>query len=196
MKKLFLLLIVALGFSSCTSDFDDNTPTQQVSLDRELIFLKVDYLTNTFLGGNIFTYSNLAMSANIPLLETYVQPVDFGSYTLTFTPTNEIVFDGPINWLGGAPNDIAVSYSANDFTTSTTSALIDFSNCQYFMPTENYVLNDGFSFDYQNVWDAVSNLDITNDIINNNGKVGFFLYTPGLGIFTPEKAQWFVILYH
>lgn len=196
MKKLFLLLVTTLCLSSCSSDIDDKLPTQQVSLDRELIFLKVDYQTNTFLGGNIFTYPNLAMSTNIPLLETYVQPGDFGSYTLTFTPTNDIIFDGHIYWLGGAPNDIAVSYTANDFTTSASTASVNFNNCQYFMPTEDYVSQEGYPINYQNVWNAVSNLEITNEVINDNGKVGFFLYTPGLGAFSPGYAQWFVILYH
>lgn len=196
MKKIILLLVLILNFSSCSTDNDDTIPTQQVSLDRELIFLKVDYQTNTFLGGNIFSYSNLAMSSTIPLAEDYVYPADFGSYSLTFTPTNEVIFDEPINWLGGAQNDIAVNYSVNDFTTSTSNASVDFNDCQYFMPTESEVLNEGYPINYQNVWNAVSSLEITNEVINDNGKVGFFLYTPGLGVFTPEKAQWFVILYH
>ena len=92
MKKiavLFLILILA----SCSDDADDNAIQNP---NRELSILKVDFLTHTFEGGNSFEFNNIAMTNTLPIEEIYVAPGDFGNYTLKFTPTDEVIFDGPI----------------------------------------------------------------------------------------------------
>ena len=64
------------------------------------------------------------------------------------------------------------------------------------MPTADILAGEGYTnFDYASVWNSIKNLQVTNDCLNNNGKIGFVLYTPGLGLFQPENAYWLVILY-
>ena len=191
MKKiafLFLLIII----SSCSDDSDDNVIQNQ---NRELTILKVDFLTHTFEGGNSFEFNNIAMTNTLPIEEIYVAPSDFGNYTLKYTPTNEVIFNGPIAWMGGS-YDLPLDYNSSDFETTTLNPSINFDEIEYFLPTVNILADEGYTnFDYTSVWNSIKNLQVTNDCLNNNGKIGFVLYTPGLGLFQPENAYWLVILY-
>ena len=191
MKKIavwFLILILA----SCSDDADDNAIQNP---NRELSILKVDFLTHTFEGGNSFEFNNIAMTNTLPIEEIYVAPGDFGSYTLKFTPTNEVIFDGPIAWMGGS-YDLPLDYNPSDYETTTFNPTINLDEIEYFLPTADILAGEGYTnFDYTSVWNSIKNLQVTNDCLNNNGKIGFVLYTPGLGLFQPENAYWLVILY-
>ena len=191
MKKIaFIFLSILLV--SCSDDADDNVIQ---NTNRELTILKVDFLTNTFEGGNSFTFNDVAMSSSLPLEETYVPPSDFGNYTLKYTLTNEVIFNGPLSWLGGS-YDLPLEYTADEFEITSLNPTINFNDIEYFLPTADIIADEGYtSFDYTSVWDAIKRLQVTNDCLNNNGKIGFVLYTPGLGLFQPENAYWLVILY-
>ncbi len=191
MKKiafLFLLIII----SSCSDDSDDNVIQNQ---NRELTILKVDFLTHTFEGGNSFEFNNIAMTNTLPIEEIYVAPSDFGNYTLKYTPTNEVIFDGPIAWMGGS-YDLPLDFNSSDYETTMLNPTINLDEIEYFLPTADILAGEGYTnFDYTSVWNSIKNLQITNECLNNNGKIGFVLYTPGLGLFQPENAYWLVILY-
>ena len=191
MKKiafLFLLIII----SSCSDDSDDNVIQNQ---NRELTILKVDFLTHTFEGGNSFEFNNIAMTNSLPIEEIYVAPSDFGNYTLKYTPTNEVIFNGPIAWMGGS-YDLPLDYNSSDFETTTLNPSINLDEIEYFLPTIDILADEGYTnFDFTSVWNSIKTLRVTNDCLNNNGKIGFVLYTPGLGLFQPENAYWLVILY-
>ncbi|WP_130734557.1 hypothetical protein [Flavobacterium sp. J27] len=156
----------------------------------------MDYQTKAFMGGNAFQFNNIPFTNSIPLEEIYIQPGDFGSYTLKYTPTDEIVFQGPIHWLSFSYN-YPVSLTPSTFALSNNSAPITLSNAVFFIPTQYYLDSENINtnFDYQEIWDTVKNLEITNQYVNQGAKVGFLFYTPGLGFFQPETAAWFVILY-
>ena len=185
---LFLLIII----SSCSDDTDDNVIQNQ---NRELTILKVDFLTHTFEGGNSFEFKNIAMTNTLPIEEIYVAPSDFGNYTLKYTPTNEVIFDGPIAWMGGS-YDLPLDFNSSDYETTMLNPTINLDEIEYFLPTADILAGEGYTnFDYTSVWNSIKNLQITNECLNNNGKIGFVLYTPGLGLFQPENAYWLVILY-
>ena len=191
MKKIAFLFLLII-FSSCSDDADDNVIQNQ---NRELTILKVDFSTNTFEGGNSFEFNNIAMTNTLPIEEIYVAPSDFGNYTLKYTPTNEVIFDGPIAWMGGS-YDLPLDFDSSDYETTTLNPSINLDEIEYFMPTADILAGEGYTnFDYASVWNSIKNLQVTNDCLNNNGKIGFVLYTPGLGLFQPENAYWLVILY-
>jgi hypothetical protein len=193
MKKILLSLLAVFTLISCTDQ--DDTLVIPPNNSRDLLFLKVDFQTNTFRGGTEYHFENVAMSPTIPFEETYVTPNDFGNYSLKYTPTNTMVFDGPIVWMGG-PNDYPVQHPSTDFQTSQNAASVNLTTAQYFTPTANIIAGEGYTnLNYQAVWDAIKNLEITNNYVSNNAKVGFLLYTPALGAFQPQNACWFVILY-
>ena len=191
MKKIAFLFLLII-FSSCSDDADDNVIQNQ---NRELTILKVDFLTHTFEGGNSFEFNNIAMTNTLPIEEIYVAPSDFGNYTLKYTPTNEVIFNGPIAWMGGS-YDLPLDFDSSDYETTTLNPSINLDEIEYFMPTADILAGEGYTnFDYASVWNSIKNLQVTNDCLNNNGKIGFVLYTPGLGLFQPENAYWLVILY-
>ena len=191
MKKLAVLFLFFI-LASCSDDADDNVIQNP---NRELTILKVDFSTNTFEGGNSFEFNNIAMTNTLPIEEIYVAPSDFGSYTLKYTPTNEVIFDGPIAWMGGS-YDLPLDFNSSDYETTTLNPTIDLDEIEYFLPTADILAGEGYTnFDYTSVWNSIKNLQVTNDCLNNNGKIGFVLYTPGLGLFQPENAYWLVILY-
>ncbi|MCK6608503.1 MAG: hypothetical protein L6Q46_09415 [Flavobacterium sp.] len=191
MKKiavLFLFLILA----SCSDDGDDNVIQNP---NRELTILKVDFLTHTFEGGNSFEFNNIAMTNSLPIEETYLTLGDYGNYTLKYTPTSEVIFDGPITWMGGS-YDLPLDFDSSDYETTTLNPTIDLDEIEYFLPTADVLAGEGYTnFDYTSVWNSIKNLQVTNDCLNNNGKIGFVLYTPAIGLFQPEVAYWLVILY-
>ncbi len=191
MKKIAFLFLLII-FSSCSDDADDNVIQNQ---NRELTILKVDFLTHTFEGGNSFEFNNIAMTNTLPIEEIYVAPSDFGNYTLKYTPTNEVIFDGPIAWMGGS-YDLPLDFDSSDYETTTLNPSINLDEIEYFMPTADILAGEGYTnFDYASVWNSIKNLQVTNDCLKNNGKIGFVLYTPELGLFQPENAYWLVILY-
>ena len=191
MKKLAVLFLFFI-LASCSDDADDNVIQNP---NRELTILKVDFLTHTFEGGNSFEFNNIAMTNTLPIEEIYVAPSDFGNYTLKYTPTNEVIFDGPIAWMGGS-YDLPLDFDSSDYETTTLNPSINLDEIEYFMPTADILAGEGYTnFDYASVWNSIKNLQVTNDCLNNNGKIGFVLYTPGLGLFQPENAYWLVILY-
>ena len=188
-NTIFIILLLI----SCNKNDDKETNNNT----RDLIFLKVDFQTNNFKGANVFQFNNIQFTSNIPFEANYIPPNNFfGNYTLKYIPTEEIVFDGTIRWLGFT-YDYPVTSSANTFLTTNQNAIIDFSTAEYFLPTINELNAEGYNtnFNYQEIWDAVKNLEITNQYVSQNAKIGFLLYTPGLGIFQPDSACWFVILY-
>ena len=135
------------------------------------------------------------MTHTLPIEEIYVATSDFGNYTLKSAPTNEVIFDGPIGWMGGS-YDLPLEFDSSDYETTTLNPTIDFNEIEYFLPTAEILAYEGYTnFDYSSVWNAVKNLQVTNDCLDNNGKIGFFLYTPGVGVFQPENAYWLVMLY-
>lgn len=191
MKKiafLFLLIII----SSCSDSEGDNVIQNS---NRELTILKIDFLTNTFEGGNNFEFNNIPMTNTLPIEETYFTLGDYGNYTLKYTPTNEVIFDGPITWMGGS-YDLPLDFDASEFQSTTLNPTINLDSIEYFLPTAEVLAYEGYTnFDYVGVWNSINNLQITNDCLNNNGKIGFVLYTPAIGVFQPEIAYWLVILY-
>ena len=96
----------------------------------------------------------------------------------------------------GGSYDLPLDYNSSDFETTTLNPSINLDEIEYFLPTVNILADEGYTnFDYTSVWNSIKNLQVTNDCLNNNGKIGFVLYTPGLGLFQPENAYWLVILY-
>jgi len=191
MKKITVLFLFLI-FTSCSDNTDENVAQ---NLNRELTILKVDFLTNTFEGGNSYEFNNISMTNTLPIEEIYVAPSDFGNYTLKYSPTDEVIFNGPIAWMGGSYN-LPLDFDPSEFQTTTSNPTIDLDDIEYFMPTIDILTDEGYTnFDYEGVWNSIKNLQVTNDCLNSNGKIGFVLYTPGLGLFQPENAYWLVILY-
>lgn len=194
MKKALLLFLSAGLLLSCS---DDTTVDDTPDTTRELLFLKVNFTSNAFEGGKLYEFENVEMGNTIPFEEIVVSPDDYGRYTLKYTPTGDVVFDGEMVWMGGhVEQEVPSQFDAPGiYTLLNSAATTNLDEAQYFMPTVYEGMIEETPVDVTAAWNAVSHLEIVHDYINEGAKVGIQLYTPALGVFDPEPARWFIVLY-
>ena len=184
MKKFSIIISILILFG-CSKN-DESKPSNNI------ILLQVDYMTNVFEGGKKLTLSTcISNSDTLPISVYYMPPSDFGSITLYYRPTNEMVFNGTIIWMGCGQIIFPESFdSANSFATLESELQQpDTSRFQIiFYELYNQPIN------YANIWNAISKLKIVSYYLNGSKKIGLFLYTPSVGIGDPNEWDWFVIL--
>lgn len=183
MKKLSILLIViAMALlSACGSGPNGG--------DKDtILLLKVDYLTHSFEGATEIQLSQpAAKQDSLPIEVHYLPPGDFGNISLHYTPTDDSLFDGSVIWMGCGhikyPNQLT---PASQFTTSNTPAPLPVNaDFQQLFGNQNHPMDS--------IWYAVDQLDIVKEYAENDKKVGYFLYTPSVGVGNP--ADWDYILF-
>lgn len=160
--------------------------------DNQLLLLQVDYVTHAFEGGKVLSVdSELTTADTIPIIIHYLPAGDFGNISLFYESEDQMIFDGSIIWMGTGERTFPTDFtSADDFSTIENSiAKPDNSRFQFIH--QNSLLDD---FDYQSIWDAISNLEVIEDYLASNKKIGIFLYTPSVGEGDPNTWDYYVIL--
>jgi hypothetical protein len=188
MKKiqLFFGLLLLILVSSCT-DIDDSLATTN---SNKVLMLKVDYLTNTFIGGKELSFNEA--SSSFTVTNEYTSGGDFNNLKLKYSEINQPIFDGSIIWMGlgemNYPQNVLPSSSFNHVLTA-----------DYVTPTAGFtnVYNpDMYNYDYNIIWGAVQGLVKTREYLssNPNGSVKLFLYTPSVGIGNPADWYWVIFI--
>lgn len=180
--KKFILFIGIIFLFGCVKEdaFEPST---------KIVLLQVDYMTHVFEGGKeLLISSESPNSDTIPISVDYKPPGDVGSIALYYQPNSKMIFEGIIVWMGTG----RIRYPENfllptDFNKISNS--ISLPNPTRFQTIFNYH-PDG----YGAIWGAINKLEIVEDYIKSNKKIGLFLYTPGVGFGDPAKWDWFVIL--
>jgi len=179
--KFLALFFILLG---CTKD-DNN--------DRcKILLLRVDYMTNTFEGGHEQILSmEITDSDTIPIIVDYDPPGDFGNIKLYYEPTNELIFNGSIIWMGTGEIYYPESFldPSQYSTLSNVLDLPDISRIQNL-----YYDIDDEPIDYSNIWGSINELEIVSEYLQSHKKIIFFLYTPSVGVGDPNTWDWFVIM--
>lgn len=190
MKKIILLLGLALSFMACSDDSGDNL---QNAMENKVLMLKVDFLTNAFEGGKEFVFPD---ADTFTISTIYNSPGDFGDITLKYEEVNSTIFSGGIVWMGlGEMTYPEALSTVNDFPSLQEEVpmpiqedfeYVEYSEYPYYPET----------IDYDAIWDAVDNLQVVKQyrLANPDAKVNLFLYTPSVGVGNPEEWDWFVIL--
>lgn len=184
MRKIVVFAFAFLMIA-CSKDKKD----ERIETINTILLLRVDYMTYKFEGGTEQTISKgLTNSDTIPISVDYKSPGDFGNISLYYQPTNDLIFDGSIIWMGTGVIAYPKSFTTPDNypTISTNSAQPDNSRFQK-------VFYSG-SIDYSKIWSSVSNLSIVSEYLKSNKKIGLFLYTPSVGVGNPYEWDWFVIM--
>lgn len=156
----------------------------------KIILLKVDFVNRNFEGGkeiNLSTHNYTKDS--IPVRIDYRSPGDFGYIKLFYRPTNDTLFNGSIIWMGRGniayPTvfDTATKFKNLNYTINKP----DSSRFQkiYTIPTS---LNDTVP------WTAINKLDVVRNYLQAHKKIGYFLYTPSVGVGDPAEWDWFFVL--
>lgn len=192
MKKLaFLFFLLTLFIFSCSEDNDDNLDSE-INVNK-VALLKIDFLTQTFEGGNELTFES---ATDFTVTSNYQPPGDFGSIKLMYDEVDEPLFDGTIVWMGlGERSYPETLLDANDFTTIPEAVE---------MPSESMFTNvmyDEFAFypedmEYSLLWDSIKHLELVQQYRQNNPDetIKIFLYTPSVGVGNPADWDYYVIL--
>lgn len=146
-------------------------------------------MTYNFEGGNEqFINSKITDSDTIPITVNYKAPGDFGNIALYYQPTNDLLFDGSIIWMGTG----TIKYPKT-FKSAGSYPLLDNPIDKPDDSRFNSIFGKPPS-DYSLIWNSVGKLKIVSDYLKSNKKIGLFLYTPSVGIGNPYEWDWFVFM--
>ncbi|MDR1499174.1 MAG: hypothetical protein LBS34_02715 [Rickettsiales bacterium] len=185
MKTKYLILSFFTLLLGCDSknDFNDKTMGQ-------VLLLKIDYLTNTFVGGIEFQFPQ--RSDDFTIEPEYMPPGDFGYVKLKYKELDKILFDGAIHWMGrGEMKYPQKLLPANKFKIVSTEDFVYPVNGfeDIFNPQE-------IDLEYDNVWLTAQTLVKAREYLeaNPSQKVKLFLYTPSVGAGNPADWDWIIFL--
>ncbi|MEI6090882.1 MAG: hypothetical protein WCR42_10550 [bacterium] len=183
MKKLIVILFLTVAIMGC-----DNS-TEPIT-GNKVLFLKVDYKTNTFEGGKELAFAK--DTETFTITNVYDPPGDLGSVKLMYSELNDTLFSGTIIWMGKGemtyPKDLL---PADQFqavvTTDYVTPSAGFENV--FNPYEG-------TYDYDKVWSSVQSLVKVRQYLksNPNATVKLFLYQPSVGMGNPADWDWILFL--
>ena len=185
MKKIPQILIISL-FLSCNKKSESvhgGFPNY-----GKILLLRIDYMSQVFEAGteiNLSTYTDYHDS--IPVKREYVTPSDFGNVRLLYKGSNDTLFDGSICWMGKG----RVKFPHIFDTATTFKRLpkpINKPNPDRFQNLHDIGFHDSLP------WHAVNNLEVIKNYMAANKKIGYFLYTPELGMWDPYSSKWFLVL--
>jgi len=184
MKKYLFLLIVIIAIG-CTKEKQTGP--------ESLLLLRIDYMTHEFKGGiEIDLNAHTLNSDTLPISVNYDPPGDFGNITLTYEPTNQMVFDGSIIWMGTGQVSYPINFEipANFSLLSYELSLPDLTEFQtIWNPLESYEPTN-----YQAIWSSIDDLELVEEYLVSNMKIGLFLYTPAVGAMDPYATDWYIIM--
>ena len=181
-KKRQLIGLLALVIFGC-SKVDEPKEKSQM-----LLFI-VDYKTEELQAGATLEFEKISIDySNIPIdIDTDPPENDLdGSVSLYYDPTQEKIFEGILNTDGRpqvlhppviAPSDFYEIENSLSFPTYTSLQDID----------------GPYSEDFDDTWNAINNLGITEIFINNEAFIGRFLYKPSESV--SDNWKWIILLY-
>ena len=192
MKNLYLLSILLVALTSCTSD--SKSTVDQPNINK-ILMLKVDYTTNTFEGGKEFEFD-----VNTPNFSTnidYLQPSDIGFVKVFYTELNTLLFDGTIHW-----NGVGQINYPTDFLPATAFEYVDIENFYQEPVFENIFDANTYPqnlplppYNYTPIWvklQALAKVRAYRDA-NPNATAKIFLYQPSVAIGDPATYKWIII---
>ena len=156
----------------------------------KVLMLMVDYLTNTFLGGEELVFSN--NSNTFTIIQEFHSPMDYGYLKLRYNEINELLFHGTIIWAGEG----SMIFPANLLPPTQFNTVITIDTVSPQNGFECVFNHYGGHTNYELAWASVQSLVKTREYLqsNPNQKIKFFLYTPSVGAVDPTKAYWVLFL--
>jgi hypothetical protein len=187
MKKYVSFLAALLVFiTSCQRPCDCTLQVNRVLL------LKIDFQTHQFEGAFEHILSSpIGQVDTLPITSTFAPPGDFGNVAFHYQPTNELIFDGDIVWNGLGAINYPMGFDPPNTLTRIADpvALPDSMRFQNVFPEM-----PPYKLPLDSVWMDVADLKIVNDYMDSHKQIGYFLYTPSIGLGNPADWDWFLVL--
>lgn len=187
MKRLSLLLVATLSFFACSKK---NPNTIVNPSTNKVLMIKIDYLTNTFEGGQELSFAQSSNGFNVSVIDT--PATDFGSVKIMYDDVNAPLFHGTIHWMGLGERSypqslLAPSAFSNVLTNDYITPINGFQNVY-----PGYMPNT----DHMAAWARAQGIVETRAYLNSNPNqvVKVFLYTPSVGVGDPADWDWYFFL--
>lgn len=183
---LLVVLTSALGMN-CGSD-DPATPETST-----LFMYKVDYSTNELEGGITLAFDKVPppLFSEIPLDVDREEPTQDsdGGIAIIYRPTLDILFNGSLT-NSGTPNIL--------FPTFIAPSEFLFNDQPVALPTTpiQSIEGDHSQVNLAPIWAAVSNLALTEFALQENTRIGLYLYQPNPDPAFSANWDWMIILYN
>jgi hypothetical protein len=161
-----------------------------------LAVLVLDYVSYEFERGALDYYPRCrgCDRDSLPFEVEFVDPGDFGSIAFLYTETGDTLLFGTIVWAGTGglivPDDFLPAERFGELGVPAP----DPADREYFV-IYSPVDTAEFEARADTAWTHVRRLDIVWDFAAEDYQVGFYLYTPSVGVFAPTAARWIVFLY-
>jgi len=200
-KMLFVILFSGILSSTtvyCQYQFHENEFIKEDSMNLAIFVL--DFESYEFIEANV-THYPLCDSCDyleLPFNIEFLSPLDFGFILFNYTHNNDTLFDATIVWAGEGeinhPNQFLPAASFE--TTNNHVPMLD--NAQYYdyWLVPNYCSWEEFKQRADSAWRSIDSLLIVNEYGEYSSRVGFYAYTPSVGMLDPSVARWIVFLYY
>ena len=187
-KGIYLLVVltIALGMN-CGSD-DPATPESST-----LFMYRVDYTTNELEGGITLAIDRVPppLFDEIPLeidREEATQDSD-GRIAIIYEPTLDVLFNGALTNSGTAEVFFPSFIAPGEFLTIEQP-----------LPIPNITIQsiegDHSQINFAPIWAAVSNLALTEFALNENTKIGLYLYQANPDPAFSANWDWMILLFN
>jgi hypothetical protein len=216
--KTFIFCILLLSTNLIKAQGDASILKEDASILSVFI---TDFVSNDFEGG--FIYHLLKNNTDSLLFQIdYSEPSDFGSIEFKHIPSNIIVFKGTIVWDGAGEMKIPERLLQPPvFSTGKkrVNRPVQYQHFVYRNELQNFIFDsknqaaelllfgakkmhtkelencNSLEIILDRAWKSIENLEIVNDLVQQNSKVGFYFYTPSVGMFDATHAKWITFLY-
>lgn len=170
---------------------------QNIQANKVNVFtLKIDYDVPAFEGGNLAYFDcSACTNDSLPFEINYQAPSDFGSIEFKLIESQSTFFLASIIWMG---NGIIVEPQSFSMENPFVVQQIHFAfpNDVRIFDEQGVVSSDiQLMQAAQTAWTSIEDLVIVRDAMENDFKVGMYLYTPTVGMTDYSVAKWIVFLY-
>ncbi len=176
------------------SDDFTKSDLKDTDLKKDILILKVDYLTFRYKGFYAMNISNKTEAGTeIPIVSVYQSPCDFGGISLYYGSEKNLLFDGTIVWNGCGELKFPEAFRAG-YPLKKGLPYPGLDRIAYLNEGGHYVtITD--EHDLQYVWQSISRQkEFQHYYGNSTKKISVYLYAPSVGVFDPSEASYFVFV--
>ena len=176
---------------------DDTIPFRDeiVGRDRDILLMRVDYLTYNYLGYTTFNIRDKISGDTIPFFSVYRAPTDFGYQKLYYRTVDSanMLFYGDIIWMGCGMMQYP---QPSSFVTGPANYLnLPYpgqSRISHYNGTRHTTVTDETNL--RNIWNTISiQSEFQYFYSRTTKKVAVYLYTPSVGVGNP--ADWYYLVF-
>ena len=187
-KGIYLLVVLTITLGmNCGSD-DPTTPESST-----LYMYRVDYTTNELEGGITLAFDQVPppLFEEIPLEIDREEPTqdNDGRIAIIYEPTLDVLFNGALTNSGTANIFFPSFIAPNEFLTIEQPLPVPGITIQS-------IEGDHSQINFAPIWAAVSNLALTEFALEENTKIGLYLYQSNPDPAFSANWDWLILLFN